>query len=585
MYSASLTNIGAFDMVGINSVSYRQEAEGFNIKADTTYLYDDLLTTGTISTVNGYSYSPDNFQLKRKVSIDSKQHVSTLNYLYAKDYLPGSGPGRGKFVAMLRDSNMISVPVEEYTTSIIAGNEYILNGRITSYKVGKPFVDTVYTFESRGPLLSSSFQQSTVDGGNNFLFHTTYRPSLSYNRFLNSGKPVELLQRGNLKHVYLWDYQAQYLAAEVVNADSVDVAYTSFEADASGNWTIGSSLRDSSTALTGRRCYSLSNGSISKAVTIGKTYTLVYWSKNGSFTLSGASGSAAAGVTVQGWTCYTTLLTTTGSTLTISGSGYIDELRLCPEGATMKTFTYSPLVGITSQCDDKNNLLYYEYDGLNRLLRVRDKDNYIIKQLDYKYEAAIRYYSVAKSVTKTRQVCGVGATPGDATYTIAAGSYTSVISQADADQQALDAANAGAQEYANTNGSCTWYSISKSGTYTRNNCGSGYTGGSYTYTVAAGTYSSTVDQTTADGLAQTDVDNNGQNAANTYGSCTPVSACSPACNTPQRKCISGVCRRGIQVFTGCSYYGVNQYVYTFHYEYPDGTWSGTLQQITSTPCN
>jgi hypothetical protein len=65
-------------------------------------------------------------------------------------------------------------------------------------------------------------------------------------------------------------------------------------------------------------------------------------------------------------------------------------------------------------------------------------------------------------------------------------------------------------------------SVAKSGTFTRNNCGSGYNGTSVTYTVPAGAYSSTVSQAAADALAQADVNANGQAFANQNGSCTLV---------------------------------------------------------------
>ena len=98
------------------------------------------------------------------------------------------------------------------------------------------------------------------------------------------------------------------------------------------------------------------------------------------------------------------------------------------------------------------------------------------------------------------------------------------ISQAAADQQAIDDVKLNDQNYANANGTCSllYYNVVESGTYTRNNCGSGYTPGTATYTVAANTYSTTVSQAAANQLAINDVNANGQNYANTNGSCTPI---------------------------------------------------------------
>ena len=63
--------------------------------------------------------------------------------------------------------------------------------------------------------------------------------------------------------------------------------------------------------------------------------------------------------------------------------------------------------------------------------------------------------------------------------------------------------------------------IPKSGNFTRNNCGGGFTPGSVTYTVPANTYSSTISQPYVDSVAQADVNANGQTYANTNATCTP----------------------------------------------------------------
>jgi YD repeat-containing protein len=54
----------------------------------------------------------------------------------------------------------------------------------------------------------------------------------------------------------------------------------------------------------------------------------------------------------------------------------------------MTTYTYDPLIGVTSQCDVGSRVTYYEYDGLQRLLRIRDMDGNIVKQFEYQYQAS-----------------------------------------------------------------------------------------------------------------------------------------------------------------------------------------------------
>lgn len=74
------------------------------------------------------------------------------------------------------------------------------------------------------------------------------------------------------------------------------------------------------------------------------------------------------------------------------------------------------------------------------------------------------YRNVAKSQTSTRNNCGSGCTGSTVTYTIKAGEIVSCYSQTDADNKAIIMAAAGAQEYANTNGTCNCCTDTSSGT-------------------------------------------------------------------------------------------------------------------------
>jgi YD repeat-containing protein len=49
-------------------------------------------------------------------------------------------------------------------------------------------------------------------------------------------------------------------------------------------------------------------------------------------------------------------------------------------------YTYTPSVGITSITDPKGETAYYEYDGFQRLMNVKDKDGNIVKQTNYHYK-------------------------------------------------------------------------------------------------------------------------------------------------------------------------------------------------------
>jgi len=147
-----------------------------------------------------------------------------------------------------------------------------------------------------------------------------------------------------------------------------------------------------------------------------------------------------------------------------------------------------------------------------------------IGALEFGGATATVYYNTQVSKTATKNDCGTGYTGSTVTYTVKAGAYSSTVSQADADSKGAADLSTNAQTYANTNGTCTaaivYYNKQVSATATKNNCGTGYTGSTVTYTVAASKYSSTVSQADADSKAAADLSANTQTYANSNGTCT-----------------------------------------------------------------
>ena len=202
---------------------------------------------------------------------------------------------------------------------------------------------------------------------------------------------ISVRNENDIPQSFIWGYNFQYPIAKVTNADPNNIAYTSFETDANGKWTIPSSLRNTQYAVTGTQSYDLSNGNITiplYTLNPTKTYVISYWSRNGKQNV-GAGFPYKTGRTINGWTYYEHLLpvNSTGS-VGVSGSGLIDELRLYPSNAQMLTYTYNPLFGMTSSCDINNKIMVYEYDRFGRLRLIKDEEGNILKTFTYKYQEA-----------------------------------------------------------------------------------------------------------------------------------------------------------------------------------------------------
>ena len=181
-----------------------------------------------------------------------------------------------------------------------------------------------------------------------------------FNSYDIRGNILEMQKTNDVKQSYIWGYNNIYPIAQVINASVTDIFHTSFE-DADGNSADGDS-KTGKKSRTGGYTKSLAG------LTDGQ-YILTYWSKSGST-----------------WSLQSSLVTVSAGTYTISLSGQVDEVRFYPSAAQMTTYTYAPLIGITSQCDANNRITYYEYDNFQRLKLIRDQDNNILKRFDYQYQ-------------------------------------------------------------------------------------------------------------------------------------------------------------------------------------------------------
>ncbi len=400
------------------------------------------------------------------------------------------------------------------------------------------------------------------------------------------------------------------------------------------------------------------------------------------------------------------------------GSIWFDDIRLHPAASQMISYTYDPVLGKTSESDANNRSVNYEYDNVGRLRYIKDEDKNIVKMYEYNTVSKQNgcpglYYNKLITENFTKNNCGAGYIGSTISYGVAANTYSSVISQADADAKAENFLLANGQNVANS-GSCiqlyyndlqsqsfqsescgdgyigglvnysvpanryssiinksdanlkalaeieangqayandpvtavcslntqpkwyaefgvptycaningqlpahlfvwvkdinpnsssynqqvwkdfgpyetcpagTYYNTVQSGSFTRNNCSSGYTGSTVTYTVPAGTYSSTTSLAAANQLGINDKNANGQAYANTNGTCTLNSCTYSSCgiNGDQYRCVFGFCEMGYKVYTE-SYYYNNQYVCVYHYEWSDGMWSSDYTESTGGYC-
>lgn len=367
------------ESVGIPSPPWMLgELTWYSILAEFTYLqekktrvYSSLDTALFAETITSYEYGLDHFLPTKIETINSKgQTLKTVNK-YAHEMKSNTIP------------NVYNDMVARHIWSpIIEASQFNNNTFLESAKVNYDYWNSTGWGHSNSSIIVLRSLESKVK-------NQSPETRVEYQQYdqANSGRVVTAAKVNDVKKTYVYDYYNEYAVAEVSNATSENVAYSSFEADGKGNWNYSGSIATDPTCPTGNRCYNLTTiNTITKSTLNPETsYIISYWRKNGSALSINGSITVKTGKTIDNWTYYEHQITGITS-VTISGTAYIDEVRLYPKGALMNTYTYAPLVGMTSQCDINNRILYYEYDGLGRLQTVRDADKKIVKMIEYKYQ-------------------------------------------------------------------------------------------------------------------------------------------------------------------------------------------------------
>jgi hypothetical protein len=316
-------------------------------------------TDGTpLTTTENYSYNdPTHLFPTSKSTVDSKNISDVTNLKYPHDLASGNN-----VYAEMVAKNIISPTVQ--SQRVYNGVQVDLHN--LNYR----------DWTGGGTLLQPSNVEQQVRSN-------PIETRVLFNQYDTHGNILQQQKSDDRLQSYIWDYNSVYPVATCINAAVSSIAATSFEADGNGGWIVPGGAIDGS-SITGRRYYSLTGGACTKSgLDAGTSYVISYWSKNGVCAVSG-SASYIQGKAINGWTYFEHKVTGVTSA-SVSGGAIIDELRLYPKDAQMSTFTYDPLIGITSQCDVANKITYYEYDGLNRLKDVKDQDGNIIKTYDYHY--------------------------------------------------------------------------------------------------------------------------------------------------------------------------------------------------------
>ena len=250
--------------------------------------------------------------------------------------------------------------------------EYTYNGDdlVTSSKV-----DTQLTETSNLDYYNSSNYTTDIKGNiltTNFTYPKNHLSETLFSNFVNNkyllGVPVSIKvydgttlingnyfeydTAGNINRLY------RYNKGQVSNSSSYAYIPSDYELDRTFNTFEGKPIE----------VYSQENG----------MYTAYLWNSARTYLLAKVENATYTEVTnlvAAGSTGYSALTTVQENTL-----------RSNLPGALVTTYTYDPLVGVTSITDPRGQTVYYGYDGFGRLKRAKDADGKILEEYNYHYK-------------------------------------------------------------------------------------------------------------------------------------------------------------------------------------------------------
>lgn len=468
--------------------------------------YADNDTTQVLEKTTRYQYNSLYHTVVRSSTANSMKDsiINVIRYPY--DYSLGTG----SFTAGMMDQNIYAVPIAKETYKKIGTQTYLTNAQLTTFTnlgngLYRPAI--VYNAALSAPVATTESFTNTVLLDSKF----NYKQQVAYLNYDANGQLLSLNTKQHQLQAVLYDKHNNTVAI-AANATTGEIAFTSFEPEENNTagWVYNSATVSNTSAKTG---YSYI-GEVTSPVLSSGNYKVRFWAKgSGSISVNGTAVAVSST-----WSFYTVVLNSITSVYINSNGASIDDIAISPVNSTFATYSYKETTGMTSQSDDIGTMNKFVYDGFNRLSVVKDRDENIRKQHEYKTSA---YLNSSLSDTYSVYFCSNGGKPGaPVTYTVPANIYASLISQADADAKAAMDTTVNALSYVNAHSVCIplYRNDAQSGYFMKQGCTSGY--GTYVlYTVPKDSIVSEISVDDANAKAKAALAIVGQNYVNAVGAC------------------------------------------------------------------
>lgn len=407
-YSVSINNVSYSSYnPALYAAVYLTNSTIVNLTSETISRH--LKTIGTlnstqVSTSYTYKYD-DHYNLNTIIWTDSDGNTYKKYKKYNYDYstsIPNIGALNNNDLQFIISNEVWKMGISDSSLLDLGVNAPVYNNGQIHFKAHFGLVNSEPMASTTAqPMSGGSATAIKLDNALDYQNHTDYGSLLlKFKEFTvldNDGNVVE--KRLNDQDIYTSSiYNDNYQkTAEAVNANVEDIAFTSFELH-KGKWSYNDSHVNNSQYMTGTRSFDLIEGinDIHSGALNNISYIVAFWINSTAIPVAevvNPGGTDPVTLTHQNtvgdWYLYTAEITPDAggyfklynNTPTISM--LVDEMRLHPSAASMTTYTYAPLCGVTSQSDNQNYINYYEYDEFGRVVLTRTMRGEILSKKEH----------------------------------------------------------------------------------------------------------------------------------------------------------------------------------------------------------
>ncbi|MDT3403739.1 RHS repeat protein [Mucilaginibacter terrae] len=385
-----------FSTTGFHTMTYGNYSNWMTPKKEIDIVYSgsDSVTV----TRNFYYENPVHKNLTKLESTTSNGDNQTVTYKYPYDLRSGGSPN---VYNAMSDRNMHNPVIEES----VYRNGAFLNQKVTGFDYWK---NGGWGDNTAKLILPKSVDTRQGSG--------SAEPRITYKGYDDKANLLSQSLAEGPGMSYQWGYNRQYPIAEVKNALSNEVYHHNFEE--TSDFPSGV-VYDNTHVRTGQVSGLIVNNSSSENVYHSNTWLQINQNgRNRKYRYAGWVYSTGPSVELflfmkrpgeTGYLSYVDAVLTTEVNKWVylvkefevpadvtqlnmridnngGGSVWFDDLSICPADAQLSTYTYKPLVGITSMIDPRGQVTTYEYDSFQRLKTVRDENGKVVKDMEYHYK-------------------------------------------------------------------------------------------------------------------------------------------------------------------------------------------------------